>query len=241
MDWAPHVAAAGCGAGPTPGALALQAWLLDTYGRRGAVTGGGIYNCRRVLGSQSWSLHAEGRALDLMVTPGWVPVGDQVLAQLGQFGLELGLQRIIWWHQVYDHESPGGRDYYGTSPHTDHLHIELTWPAAHSLTVERIAAIIQVPLPDSAEATDMRLDPVQVLIPGESAPLVQVYAWNGERILHVTNIGHLNGLRALGILSTKEPDLCTPAQFDAAVSQLRLWGFDLSCPCAESGCRLRPF
>lgn len=127
MDFAPAVPARGCVGGPQDGAVDLQTHATQA---NPALVPLGIYACRRVGGAPTtWSVHAEGRAVDLGTGDGGQALGLEVLASLLQVGDQV-LQRIIYWHTIYDLLSPGGRAYNGANPHTDHLHVELSWPAA---------------------------------------------------------------------------------------------------------------
>lgn len=132
-----HIAsdALGCTGGPRQGTTNLEQALLGAHGSAGAASWG-IYNCRKVGGSGSWSLHAEGRALDLAVGVNGQGLGDLVLMDLLANAWDLGLQRVIWWSKVYDHDSPTGRAYHGVSPHEDHLHIEQTRWHADNLSLD---------------------------------------------------------------------------------------------------------
>jgi len=130
--------AAGCTGHSQQGAKALMAWYLGAYGAQGA-TNLGIYNCRPVAGSETLSLHGEGRACDL-----GVPVGAgwaQTLANtLVDRSGELGIQLVIYDRKVWSGRRPldGWRDYNGSNPHRDHLHVELSWNAARGLTAAAI-------------------------------------------------------------------------------------------------------
>ncbi len=120
------------------GAKQLMAWYLGAYSAKGGKNLG-IYNCRPVAGSASLSLHGEGRACDL-----GVPVGAawaQTLADgLVASSAELGVQLVIHNRKVWSGRHPfdGWRAYGGSNPHTDHLHVELSWQAARDLTAARI-------------------------------------------------------------------------------------------------------
>ena len=122
------------------GAKALMSWFLGAYTSRGAKNLG-IYNCRRIPGSTSLSLHAEGRAADLGVPTGagWAQtLADALVAN----SRELGVQLVIYRRKVWSGRYPnsGWRNYTGSNPHTDHLHVELSWNAARTLTTQAIQA-----------------------------------------------------------------------------------------------------
>lgn len=120
-----------------------MSWFLAAYGPLGGVNSG-IYNCREVRGGGSYSLHAEGRACDLGIRPYRAQYGTELAELLRLYSAELGIQLIIWnrryWSGSYPHS--GWRAYSGVSPHEDHIHVELSWASARSLTVERILAVL---------------------------------------------------------------------------------------------------
>lgn len=132
-----------CTNGPQPGARAVMAWWLAGFGGHGAVNTG-IFNCRVVAGSSVRSLHGEGRACDLGVRPHDSGYGHDAASLLHANSAELGIQCIIWSRRIWSGSRPheGFRPYTGTSPHVDHLHVELSWPAARTLTQARIAEIL---------------------------------------------------------------------------------------------------
>jgi len=128
--------------GGMPGTNALKRYLTSTYpGTRSM----GVYSKRRIRGvSRSWSIHAEGRALDLGVIPLGAPVGLEVAEWLIEHSATLGIQYLIWdrrsWKAV-GRSGDGWRRYVGVSSHRDHVHIEQTRAAAAGLTAHDIAAI----------------------------------------------------------------------------------------------------
>jgi len=138
-----YQAAGPCTPGPQPGAKALMAWWLGTYGGQGAVNTG-IYNCRVIAGSSIRSLHGEGRAADLGVRPFDAGYGHDVASLLHANSAEVGIQCIIWSRHIWSGSRPfdGFRPYGGSSPHVDHLHVELSWPAARLLTQARIVELL---------------------------------------------------------------------------------------------------
>jgi Putative peptidoglycan binding domain len=138
-----YQAAGPCTQGPQPGAQALMAWWLSTFGGRGAVNTG-IYNCRVIAGSSVRSLHGEGRAADLGVRPHGADYGHDAASLLHANSAEIGIQCIIWSRRIWSGSRPfdGFRPYGGSSPHVDHLHVELSWPAARTLTQARMAGVL---------------------------------------------------------------------------------------------------
>ncbi len=137
-----------CTDGPTPGARALMAWFLGAH----ALHGGknlGIFNCRTVRGGSTTSLHGEGRAADLGVNPHGAAYGGDVAEQLRVHSAELGVQCVIWNRRIWSGAYPteGFRPYAGTNPHLDHVHVELSWDAARTLTAARVEQILTAPRP----------------------------------------------------------------------------------------------
>ena len=131
-----------CTGSATPGARALMSWFLGAYASQGGHNLG-IYNCRTVAGSSTTSLHGEGRAADL-----GVPIGAswaQTLAdKLVAYSAELGIQCVIHNRRIWSGSYPhaGWRTYTGSNPHTDHLHVELSWNTARTLTAERVQQVL---------------------------------------------------------------------------------------------------
>jgi putative peptidoglycan binding protein len=131
-----------CTGSPTTGAKALMSWFLGAYSAQGG-RNLGIYNCRTIVGSSTTSLHGEGRAADLGVPigAGWaVTLADRLRLN----SAELGVQCVIHNRRIWSGSYPnaGWRTYTGANPHTDHLHVELSWNAARALTAERIQQIL---------------------------------------------------------------------------------------------------
>ena len=136
-----------CTSGATPGAKALMSWFLGAYAGRGAKNLG-IFNCRPIDGTNTLSLHGEGRACDLG-TPGGNPWSWAVVDALRVLSAELGIQLIIHQRKVWSARQPdaGWRNYTGTNPHNDHAHVELIPSAAASLTVAHINAVLSPAAP----------------------------------------------------------------------------------------------
>lgn len=197
MGFSRPVAAVGCGRGPTPGALALEIAVFDRWRDRG-FTPLGIYNCRRIAGSTSWSLHAEGRALDVGVTGADAVSVGELLEQLLAAG-DGFLQRIIFNHRVYDAASPTGRAFTGTNPHTDHMHIELSWPGA-SLLIQ----------PALQEGSDMTPAEVAVVV----RQVLNEGTGNGQRSWAETSAATLGQSNAL-MVELRSLRALVQAQLDA--------------------------
>lgn len=138
----PYVKAGACRSGPQPGARALMAWCLEWP----SAGNSGIYNCRRVAGTQVRSLHGEGRALDVSFpvvngkahASGWALV-RALLPHVGA----LGIQCVIWDRTIWSRSSPNGARYRGAHAHTDHIHVELTWHAANYLNLATVRAVMR--------------------------------------------------------------------------------------------------
>src|SRR3712207_9463030 len=112
-------------------------WRLGAYGNRCA-TNLGIYIRRPVSGGVVLSPPAEGRAADL-----GTPVGNNwswgVMDRFRLNSQELGLQCVIHNRRIWSSIAADWRPYSGSSPHTDHGHVELMWCAANGrLTVGRL-------------------------------------------------------------------------------------------------------
>lgn len=135
--------AARCTTGPTPGARALMAWFLGAYAGQGGKNLG-IYNCRSVRGGTTTSLHGEGRAVDLGIVPHGAAYGTALADRLMHNSAELGIQCIIWNRRIWSGSYPtqGFRPYNGVNAHVDHLHVELSWNAANTLTAARVAQVM---------------------------------------------------------------------------------------------------
>ncbi len=123
-----------------PGATALRALLLATYGTANA--GGAARSCS-VGGT---SEHKEGRAYDWMVNAGDASdkaKGDAFVAWLsgpdaqgvaGGNAHRLGIQYVIWNKRTWQSWTGSWKDYTGASPHTDHVHVSLSWDGAMKRT-----------------------------------------------------------------------------------------------------------
>lgn len=113
--------------GPRKGVQALHDVIVVMYHAFGA-TSGGIYNRRSVRGGTSWSLHAVGRAFDIMVP---TALGDVLFTRLISVADKLGICEIIWNRRRWTPEH-GVQVYNGVNPHTDHLHVGMTTAVADS-------------------------------------------------------------------------------------------------------------
>lgn len=149
MAFAIWQAAARCVGSARPGARALMKWSLGAHpGARSM----GIYCCRTVRGGRETSCHAEGRACDVgfpLVGGKANPDGYDLVHALRGHAKQMGIQAIIFNRTIWSAKSPGraGRPYAGVNPHLDHVHIELTRPAAERLNVATIRHWTSIPDP----------------------------------------------------------------------------------------------
>jgi monoamine oxidase len=127
-----------CGTGPQPGAEALAKALAARFRGRAE-----IFACRPVHGGSRLSLHAEGRAVDWF--PADVADAQRILDWLlapdatgneHALARRMGVQELIWNRRVWTarRQADGWRDHGGANPHTDHLHIGMSWAGARMQT-----------------------------------------------------------------------------------------------------------
>ena len=107
-------------------ATALAALIRATFP---AVTTIGGLRCSPITinGVQEMSIHAVGRALDVMV--GSNALGAEIADWAVKNAVAQRIQLIIWDGKVWQANSPASRrltTYTGSNPHTDHVHIEVT-------------------------------------------------------------------------------------------------------------------
>lgn len=128
----PYVGQTSCDPFIKPGAKAFGDLMLATYGI-------GSYGSARLCHLDGTSEHKEGRAVDWMLSaanPTHAAVADSVLgwltAQQGANARRLGVMYLIWNRKMWRAYAPerGWQPYSGSSPHTDHIHISLTWDGA---------------------------------------------------------------------------------------------------------------
>ena len=116
-----------------PGATGSMAYFLAKYKSFGAQNSG-IYNCRPIRGTnQTTSLHGESRAVDFGLKYATdIPTYQKFAEQLRLHSKELGIQCIIFNRRIFSggYSDKGWHKYNGVNPHTDHLHVELSWAAA---------------------------------------------------------------------------------------------------------------
>lgn len=125
-----------CAGRSQSGAVALRVFCLRVFAGAYDL---GIYVCRKVAGSSNNSVHGDGRAWDAgFKQPGpgrRNPLGDLLANWLVKNADVLGVQVVIWNRLIWSATRPYWRTYTGPNAHIDHVHVELHWPAATSLTV----------------------------------------------------------------------------------------------------------
>lgn len=161
-SWAsPYESAVRCTSGPTPGARALLAWLLEANPGSASM---GIFNCRNTRGGYSKSTHAEGRGIDLDPDGrrggAGYGKGRALVARLGQHGARLGIQYVIYARQQWSAARPTGAYYGGVHPHYDHLHIELTRSAAAHLTLATCRAVMGSSIIEEEDVKQQDIDKI---------------------------------------------------------------------------------
>ncbi|PRY12571.1 LGFP repeat-containing protein [Kineococcus rhizosphaerae] len=122
-----------CGA-PQAGTLALARLLREAYGKQ---TVGTARDCPA--SGVPVSEHSDGRAVDWMLdsaNPAQAAVANEFLTWLladdATNARRLGVMYVIWNRQVwkaYD-RTAGWQPYTGPNPHTDHVHVSLTFSGA---------------------------------------------------------------------------------------------------------------
>jgi hypothetical protein len=95
----------------------------------------GIYNPRNIAGTNTPSLHAEGRALDIGLSinvPIEKTIGDQLFDMFIDLAGDMGLQEIIWNREIWSIQRPVKHPYTGHDPHTGHIHVGFTRDASQT-------------------------------------------------------------------------------------------------------------
>jgi hypothetical protein len=95
----------------------------------------GIYNPRNIAGTNTPSLHAEGRALDIGLRvhdPSEKVIADRLFDIFVDLADQLGLQEIIWNPQIWSIARPSVHRYVGHDPHTGHIHVGFTRAASQT-------------------------------------------------------------------------------------------------------------
>ncbi len=196
------------------GTMALRALVLRTY--RPGSDAGMLRGC--AVGGQSE--HKEGRAWDWHVDVGDRPerrAAADFLAWLtapgrdgqpGAMARRLGVMYVIYNRKIWSGWSGGWATYSGDSPHTDHVHISLSWNGARGRTsfwtgqvwpTDHGPCTYFADQPAVVATTRSRLRPCPVPAPtprGSSQP----FAWLGNGGEHVRTAQRLLGVRTSGVL-----------------------------------------
>jgi len=112
-----------------PGTRELDAFLRARFPY---LRSGGLYCCRQnsARGATTLSVHAIGRAIDLMVPMVGGDAdntrGDAVADYLVANAEHFGVQRVVWDRAFWNGERGFGLLSTASLPHTDHLHVEMS-------------------------------------------------------------------------------------------------------------------
>jgi hypothetical protein len=125
------------------------------------VTGfGGIYSPRNVRGRNIPSLHAEGRALDIMLKatdPAQKMVADGLFRIFVDLAQQIGLEEVIWNRQVWSQRNHlGVHPDTGADPHTGHIHVGFTRDGSQKTSfalLELKVAVLRTGLDDLRKAS----------------------------------------------------------------------------------------
>lgn len=141
--------------GPQPAPIYLSHLLRTNFPQ---ITQIGIYNDRYIAGTTTKSPHAEGRAIDIHLNardPEQRGLGDQLVLVFTRKARQLGIDNVIWNHQIWSVSYSGPRSYIGQNPHTDHVHVEFTREGSQQLILPAIdldIAVIRSGLEDLYQA-----------------------------------------------------------------------------------------
>ena len=138
-DFARYVGQVSCEQNVKPGTLALRDAILRGYGR---ATIGTLRACSQ----GGVSEHKDGRALDWMLDASdpvekaradaflaWL-TGPDARGVVAGNARRLGVMYVIWNRQTWASYRPTWKTYTGSNPHTDHIHISLSWDGAMQRT-----------------------------------------------------------------------------------------------------------
>lgn len=136
-----------CSGGPQLGTVDLLKYLMLKFP---GTTSMGIYNCRESSGGGGFSVHSDGRAIDLRIPLVFgqanTALGDPIVVFLDEFAYEFGIHGQIWNEVRYDFTTPRGREYTGPHPHHDHNHIEQRTTHATTLRFKDYVEIAGTPI-----------------------------------------------------------------------------------------------
>jgi hypothetical protein len=161
--FSPYQGQSTCDPVARPGTIALRELVLAAYPDTGDA--GIVRACTAGGGSE----HKEGRAWDWRVStadPDEVAQVDEFLDWLlapdehgndAAMARRLGVMYVIWDSRVWKsyQAARGWQPYAGASPHTDHVHISLSWAGAYGATsywTGTVAPVMQAPAAPGAPA-----------------------------------------------------------------------------------------
>lgn len=138
----PYQAQRLCDPTAKPGVLSFANLMVGHY-KTGVAAAGISRNC-----NSGVTEHSEGRAWDWMLSVNnkdQKAIADSVTAWLsapdaqgrpGAMARRFGIMYIIWNKKMWRAYDParGWAAYYGSSPHTDHIHFSFTWDGAYGRT-----------------------------------------------------------------------------------------------------------
>jgi MYXO-CTERM domain-containing protein len=135
-DGAPNWSSRACAGKLMSGADRLGDFLQREFSGVRSVGG---YACRtNTANRKKMSVHGTGRALDVFIPKAGGLAdntkGDAVANWLVTNATRIGVQMVIWDRTVWMANGSNDKPYTGPHPHDDHLHVELTIPAASMQT-----------------------------------------------------------------------------------------------------------
>jgi hypothetical protein len=130
------------------GTLALGRAIKATYTELQTLSGPyGCYNRRKIAGASNWSLHAEGRALDIGVQESEGGQAWRLACELVAHRTTYGTMRVMWDRHIWSTEKPDQWRKLGasTNQHLDHIHVEqfrraAAWPASSQVQMQAALA-----------------------------------------------------------------------------------------------------
>ena len=92
------------------------------------ITSAGVYNCRKIANSDSWSQHSWGHAIDFMCAGQNVEkIARNIILQgtkrtIANRGKRVPIERVIWGTRMWRYGI--GEVPYGGVPHVTHVHVD---------------------------------------------------------------------------------------------------------------------
>ena len=131
----------------TPGMKVLADFLRREFPFPEPAWPGYGYNPRKIAGTNTWSQHASGRALDVRTNAevaAELAYADGLCDWLVDHAEEIGLQSIIWNGRIWGGPSEKWfwRPFSGRNKHTDHVHFEINLAAGAGLTAGMLEELI---------------------------------------------------------------------------------------------------